>query len=50
MGCIPRIRTSDPEAEFISRVLDITPAIEAMAGGASSEHGIGRHADQDRRG
>jgi glutamate 5-kinase len=31
----------DPDAEFISRVLDITPAIEAMAGGASSGLGTG---------
>ena len=31
----------DPEAELISRVLDITPAIEAMAGGASSGFGTG---------
>ena len=40
----------DPEAEFISRVLEISPEIEAMAGGVTSEHGLGRHADQDRRG
>jgi glutamate 5-kinase len=31
----------DPQAEFISRVLDITPAIEAMAGGATSGVGTG---------
>jgi glutamate 5-kinase len=31
----------DPKAEFISRVLDITPAIEAMASGASSDMGTG---------
>ena len=31
----------DPDAAFISRVLDITPAIEAMAGGSSSEFGTG---------
>jgi glutamate 5-kinase len=31
----------DPQAEFISRVLDITPAIEAMAGGAVSATGTG---------
>src|SRR6202020_1860248 len=31
----------DPEAEVISRVLDITPAIEAMAGGTSSGLGTG---------
>jgi glutamate 5-kinase len=31
----------NPQAEFISRVLDITPAIEAMAGGASSGVGTG---------
>jgi glutamate 5-kinase len=31
----------DPEAEFISRVLDITPAIEAMAGGATNDMGTG---------
>ena len=29
----------DPEAEFIGRVLEITPAIEAMAGGAGSAWG-----------
>jgi glutamate 5-kinase len=31
----------DPDAEFISRVMDITPAIEAMAGGAGSNMGSG---------
>jgi glutamate 5-kinase len=31
----------DPQATFVSRVLDITPAIEAMAGGATSEVGTG---------
>jgi len=31
----------NPEAELISRVLDITPAIEAMAGGTSSGFGTG---------
>jgi len=31
----------DPGAEFISRVMEITPAIEAMAGGASSDMGSG---------
>jgi len=31
----------DPHAEFLARVLDITPAIEAMAGGASSAVGTG---------
>jgi len=31
----------NPQAEFISRVLDITPAIEAMAGGTSSVVGTG---------
>ncbi len=31
----------DPDAEFISRVLEITPAIEAMAGGVSSGMGSG---------
>jgi glutamate 5-kinase len=30
-----------PEAEFISRVLEISPAIEAMAGGVSSTMGSG---------
>jgi glutamate 5-kinase len=33
--------TEDPEAEFIGRVLEITPAIEAMAGGPSSVMGSG---------
>jgi glutamate 5-kinase len=33
--------TEDPEAEFIGRVLEITPAIEAMAGGAVSDMGTG---------
>jgi glutamate 5-kinase len=31
----------DPSAVFISRVLDITPSIEAMAGGATGEFGTG---------
>ena len=31
----------DPEAEFIARVLEITPAIEAMAGGSASDMGSG---------
>lgn len=31
----------DPGAEFIARVLEITPAIEAMAGGSSSDMGTG---------
>src|SRR5271163_2585695 len=31
----------DSQAEFISRVLDITPAIEAMAGGTGSDLGSG---------
>jgi glutamate 5-kinase len=31
----------NPDAELISRVLDITPAIEAMAGGATSDFGTG---------
>jgi glutamate 5-kinase len=31
----------DPDAEFIARVLEITPAIEAMAGGSGSELGSG---------
>jgi glutamate 5-kinase len=31
----------DPEAQFIARVLEITPAIEAMAGGSSSDMGSG---------
>ncbi len=31
----------DPDAEFISRVLEISPAIEAMAGGVSSSMGSG---------
>src|ERR1700716_768108 len=33
--------TEDPDAEFIARVLEITPAIEAMAGGAGSDLGSG---------
>ena len=33
--------TQDPDAEFIARVLEITPAIEAMAGGAASDMGSG---------
>jgi glutamate 5-kinase len=31
----------DPDAEFIARVHEITPAIEAMAGGAGSDMGSG---------
>ncbi len=31
----------DPDAEFITRVLEISPEIEAMAGGSSSEVGSG---------
>ncbi len=31
----------DPQAEFLARVLDITPAIEAMAGGTTSAVGTG---------
>src|ERR1700733_11359039 len=31
----------DPDAEFIARVLEITPAIEAMAGGAAGDMGSG---------
>src|SRR6202167_2666321 len=31
----------DPGAQFISRVMEITPAIEAMAGGAGSDMGSG---------
>ncbi|GAC1330292.1 MAG: glutamate 5-kinase [Steroidobacteraceae bacterium] len=31
----------DPEADFIGRVLEITPAIEAMAGGAATDMGSG---------
>jgi glutamate 5-kinase len=31
----------NPKAEFLARVLDITPAIEAMAGGATSSVGSG---------
>lgn len=33
--------TLDPDAEFIGRVLEITPTIEAMAGGSASEMGSG---------
>src|ERR1700723_1961714 len=33
--------TQDPDAEFIARVLEITPAIEAMASGTSSDMGSG---------
>jgi glutamate 5-kinase len=32
---------ADPAAEFVSRVLEISPAIEAMAGGVSSSMGSG---------
>src|SRR5271163_3212853 len=31
----------DPDAQFIARVLEITPAIEAMAGGTGSDMGTG---------
>jgi glutamate 5-kinase len=31
----------NPDAQFIARVLEITPAIEAMAGGSSSDMGSG---------
>ena len=41
MVSTPRIRMEHPDAEFIPRVLHITPAIEAMAGGVSSEMGSG---------
>ncbi|MDP9084505.1 MAG: glutamate 5-kinase [Pseudomonadota bacterium] len=33
--------TEDPQAQFIARVLEITPAIEAMAGGTGSAMGSG---------
>jgi glutamate 5-kinase len=33
--------SEDPDAQFIARVLEITPAIEAMAGGAGSAMGSG---------
>ncbi len=33
--------TADPDAQFIARVLEITPAIEAMAGGSGSDTGTG---------
>jgi glutamate 5-kinase len=33
--------SDDPDAQFIARVLEITPAIEAMAGGSSSDMGAG---------
>jgi glutamate 5-kinase len=33
--------SENPKAEFLARVLDITPAIEAMAGGATSSVGSG---------
>jgi glutamate 5-kinase len=39
----------NPDAEFISRVLEISPEIEAMAGGVTSDMGIRRHADQNCR-
>jgi glutamate 5-kinase len=32
---------ADPDAHFIARVLEITPAIEAMAGGSTSDMGSG---------
>jgi len=31
----------DPDADFVARVLEITPAIEAMAGGSGSDMGTG---------
>src|ERR1700759_4943237 len=31
----------DPDAQFVARVLEITPAIEAMAGGAGTDMGSG---------
>jgi glutamate 5-kinase len=33
--------TEDPDAQFIARVLEITPAIEAMAAGSGSDMGTG---------
>ena len=39
---------TDPDARHIPVVERITPAIEAMAGGAASEPLARRHADQDR--
>ena len=33
--------SEDPSARLIPRVADITPDIEALAGGAGSEHGTG---------
>jgi glutamate 5-kinase len=33
--------SEDPDAQFIARVLEITPAIEAMAGGTGSDMGSG---------
>jgi glutamate 5-kinase len=33
--------SEDPDAQFIARVLEITPAIEAMAGGSVSDMGSG---------
>src|ERR1700704_3223501 len=33
--------SEDPDAQFIARVLEVTPAIEAMAGGAGSDMGSG---------
>jgi glutamate 5-kinase len=33
--------SEDPDAQFIARVLEITPAIEAMAGGTGSDLGSG---------
>jgi glutamate 5-kinase len=33
--------SEDPDAQFIARVLEITPSIEAMAGGSSSNMGSG---------
>ena len=41
MACIRPILIVDPDADFIARVLEITPAIEAMAGGAGSDMGSG---------
>jgi len=33
--------SEDPDAQFVARVLEITPAIEAMAGGTGSDMGSG---------
>ena len=40
----------DPGAEFIERVLHITPEIEAHGGPCRLRRGFGRHGDQDRGG